>query len=192
MELSLIAQDAASVEADLQFVKHFDGLVGGSEAAINQELGGALAPVFEELERSTPPSGRIVRSDVDTIRSRHLLVLGLGPLDDFGIEDLNRAIDYATRSALRHRYAVIATPAIGSSLRVGLPLDKAYEMLLSAFFRVIGSHRLESESCPVDELRVFDLSERKVALMARMTGDVLTELGMHFRVHSGRRFEIQI
>ncbi len=77
MKLLLTVQDATSIEADLQFVKHFDGRVGGSEAAINRKLRGTLAPVFDEVERSEPPSSRIVRSDRDAVRSRRLLVLGL-------------------------------------------------------------------------------------------------------------------
>lgn len=201
MKLSLVVQDATSIEADLQFVKHFDGRIGGSEAAINRKLRGALAPVFDELERSNPPSGRIVRTDidkvrsrpdVDKVRSRRLLVLGLGPLDDFGTEDLSRAIDYATRSALTHGFAIIATPVIGVSQHVGLPVDRAYRILLSAFFRTVVARDMEDKGCPIDELRVFDLSDRKVELMAQMTEDILTELGLDFRAYDARRFEIQV
>ena len=50
MKLTLTAQDETAIEADLQFVKHFDGVIGGSEAGINRSLRGALAPVFDELE----------------------------------------------------------------------------------------------------------------------------------------------
>ena len=192
MRLSLVTKDATVIEADLQFVKHFDGLVGGSEAAINRELRGVLAPVFDELERSIPPSGRIVRAEANTVASRRLLVLGLGPLDEFGVEDLRRAIDYATQSALTHGFATIATPVIGASQSVGLPIDRAYRILLSAFFRVIVSHDMDEESSPISELRVFDRSERKIDLMARMTTDVLTELGLDFQVRDPRNFEVRI
>jgi hypothetical protein len=162
MKLLLTARDATAIEADLQIVKHFDGRVGGSEAAINKKLRGALAAVFDELERSQPPSGRIVRPDRNAVGSRRLLVLGLGPLDEFGIEDLRRAFDYATRSAISHGFGIIATPVIGSSDHVGLPLDRAYRVLLSTFFRAVVARSLEGEDVPIDELLVFDRSEAKV------------------------------
>ncbi len=192
MKLLLTVQDATSIEADLQFVKHFDGRVGGSEAAINRKLRGTLAPVFDEVERSEPPSSRIVRSDRDAVRSRRLLVLGLGPLDDFGIEDLRRAIDYATRSALAHGFARVATPVIGVSEHVGLPIDRAYRILLSAFFRAVAAYSLEDERCPIDELQVFDRSEGMVDLMSRMTETILAELGLDFLMHNARSFEIDV
>lgn len=53
VKLSLIVQDATSIDADLQFVKHFDGVIGGSEAAINRKLRGALPPCSMSLRDPT-------------------------------------------------------------------------------------------------------------------------------------------
>jgi hypothetical protein len=192
MKLMLATQDATAIEADLQFVKHFDGLVGGSEAAINRKLRGALAPVFDEVEKSEPPSGRIVRPNRGRVGSRRLLVLGLGPLDDFGVEDLRRAIDYATRSALEHGFAIVATPIIGISEHVGLPVDRAYRILLSAFFRALTACSLEGEESPIEELRVFDRSEDLIGLMARMTEVILTEMGLDYVKQNSHNYLINV
>lgn len=192
MELVLTVQDATTIEADLQFVKHFDGLVGGAEAAINGRLRGELGPVFDEIEVYNPPSGRIVRPNIDAIGSRRLLVLGLGPLDNFGLEDLRRSVDYATRSALTHGFAIVATPVIGISEDVGLPIDRAYRVLLSAFFRAVSTCSLEGEGCPIEELQVFDRNEGKVDLMARMTEAILAEMGLDFVKQNARCYLINV
>lgn len=192
MELVLTVQDATTIEADLQFVKHFDGLVGGAEAAINGRLRGELGPVFDEVEVYNPPSGRIVRPNIDAIGSRRLLVLGLGPLDNFGLEDLRRSVDYATRSALTHGFAIVATPVIGTSEDVGLPIDRAYRVLLSAFFRAVSACSLEGEGCPIEKLRVFDRNEGKVDLMARMTEAILAEMGLDFVKQNARCYLINV
>ena len=64
MKLLLTVQNATSIETDLQFVKHFDGLVGGTEAAINQKLRGALEPLFDELRG---PNHRVVVLSAQTM-----------------------------------------------------------------------------------------------------------------------------
>lgn len=92
---------------------------------------------------------------------------------------------------MTHGFTIIATPVIGVSQHVGLPVDRAYRILLSAFFRAVVASDIENEGCPIDELRVFDLSDRKVELMAQITVDILTELGLDFRAYDARRFEIQ-
>jgi len=141
---------------------------------------------------SEPPSGRIVHPNRDVVRSGRLLILGLGPLTDFGLEDLRRAIGYATRSALAHDFAIVATPVIGVSEHVGLSMDSAYQVLLSAFFRAVAAFSLENEECPITELRIFDRSEEKVRLMTRTTEFVLTELRLDFTKHNEDYFEVDI
>ena len=62
MRLHLVHCDARDVAADVQFVKHFDGLIGGSEEALDEGTGGTIRALLNSLE--SKPFGKSHLIDV--------------------------------------------------------------------------------------------------------------------------------
>jgi hypothetical protein len=193
MQISLVAADATEIRADVQCVKHFDGRLGGSEAALNRELGGALGPILDDMEEEAAPCSRLIRADTDGIKSKRLLLLGLGKLDDFGLNDLRRGIQHATHVALEHGFTTVATPVIGISEQVGLPAERAFKALIRGFVRAVLEWVPASPSQPtIEHLIVFDADPSKAGFFKDSLPGLLTELGLDHKPIGASRFDVNV
>ena len=96
MRLHLVTANAREIVADVQFVKHFDGLIGGAELALDQAINGGLRPALIRLESSRFTNSQLIQSpSTSPIGSRNLLALNLGEIRHFTLGDLHGAISHA-------------------------------------------------------------------------------------------------
>ncbi len=192
MRLVLRCGDATSIESDVQVVKHFDGWVGGSEAAINQALRGSLRPVFTKLEKQRPPASRLVLTDGDRVASTRLLVVGLGKIDRFSLDKLQGAIELACRVVVDNGFASMAMPVIGASSEVGLPIVRAYRTVLASIFLVVAEETASAGVCTLKTLSIFDKNEDTVAVLDDLTEAILHDLGITWQRISQREFDVEV
>lgn len=194
MRLHIITADATKVAADLQFVKHFDGLFGGAEKALDKATSGSIKSALAELESNRFINSRLVRLPQNkTLGSRNLLVLNLGDIRRFTLGDLDGAIFHATREAIKNKFRIIATPVIGISDDVGLPIERAYRTVLRALVSAIAnSENQDRASSSITDVTIFDFNEEKVDFFSKITGSVLSEFGVHFRRLTNTEYELRI
>jgi hypothetical protein len=194
MRLHLVTADATKIVADLQLVKHFDGLFGGAEKALDKATNGSLQSTLAEMESNRFLNSRIVGlSRNKVIGSKNLLVLNLGDINHFTLGDLAGAVTHATKMALEHGFKTIATPVIGISDDVGLPIERAYRTVLSALLSTLVSSEKQGNSLSnITDLTIFDFSLEKVDFFCKVTEIILTELGVNFKRLTNMEFDVQV
>lgn len=192
MHLRLITEDALEVITDLQIVKHFDGMVGGAEGKLDDALGGSLQSALVILESSRFTNSQLVRvNQTNFIGSQNLLVLGLGSIYEFSLEELEAAMNHAIIQALENGCESIATPVIGISDHVGLPVERAYRTVLQSVVRTLLAKQ-SSYNQELSEVTIFDFSREKVEFFKRITNDILDELRVPYRRLSSGHYDIQL
>jgi hypothetical protein len=193
MRLRLVTADAREINADVQFVKHFDGLIGGAEKALDDALSGALREILIVFDSNKFDSSRVVRvPDTGIVGSSNLLVLNLGELARFKLGDLAGAISHGIEQSLERGFEIVATPVIGISDHVGLPIERAYRTVLKAILTSISKYIQTKNTTPsIVEVIVFDHSRRKVSFFEELTPEILSELEVAHRRLSSSEYEIQ-
>ena len=102
MNLHLVNDDATNVAADVQFVKHFSGLIGGAEGAWDRLLGGKVRKLLNSNALDSFGEVQLLRvANRTRAKAKNLLILGLGPISSFSLQNLQTAMVTATREALR-------------------------------------------------------------------------------------------
>jgi len=194
MRLHLVTADARKVVADVQFVKHFDGLIGGAELALDKATNGGLQSALMALESSRFTNSRIIRlPPASTIGSRNLLVLNLGEIRRFTLGDLGGAISHAIGESLKYGFQTVATPVVGISEEVGLPIERAYRTVLQSLVFVFSDYdNRSSSSSSITDVTIFDIRGEKVEFFSKVTEDILSELQVNFRQFSGKEFDIRV
>jgi hypothetical protein len=131
MRLHLAESDARDVAADLQFVKHFHGLIGGSEEVLDKAIRGKIRKLLNSLESEPFGKSRLIQvPSRSPVKSGNLLLLGLGSINRFSLQNLQAALVHATEESLRRNFVTIATPVIGISAHAGLSIEAAYPVSL--------------------------------------------------------------
>jgi|GEM_PF-1903715 len=194
MKLRLSVSDARKVVADVQFVKHFDGLLGGSERVLDGASNGAIEKAIIFLESSRFRNSQLIEiGNSDRIGCKNLLVLSLGDIRRFNITALSEAMGHAMVESLKRGFKSIATPVIGISESVGLPLPRAYTQVLESLLLMkILISKDSNKSTSVEELIIFDNDEKKVEFFAAMTDSILTTIKLEHRKVSFFEYEINI
>jgi hypothetical protein len=192
MRLHLITSDAREITADIQFVKHFDGLIGGAEAALDNAIRGGLQQTLFDLESNRFLNSRLVEVPVRApIGSRNLLVLNLGEIGKFTLGYLEGAISHAMGEVLKFGFKTVATPVIGISDHAGLPIERAYRTLLQAILSKLFDHTFRTDSMPsIEHIIIFDKDKEKVDFFKELTPDIFTELEVTSRQPRDDEYEI--
>jgi hypothetical protein len=192
MNLFLLSENATDVNSDLQFVKHFDGLIGGAEAAIDNSVGGLVEDAIMALENNQFQKSQLIGVPSSSkIGSRFLLVLSLGKINKFSLNSLQNAISYAVREAVMHGFKSVATPVIG--INAGLPVDQAYRTIISALISSLLSHISETGSPPcINDFIIFDYDRVKVSRFIKLTPTILSELNADYRQISPFAYDINL
>lgn len=194
MRLHLVTADTRVALADFQFVKHFDGLIGGAERALDEEVGGGVRSAARVLESDMLLKSKIVQvPKASGLGSRNLLVLSLGKLEHFTLGDMERAISHSVKEVLEQGARSVATPVIGISDHVGLPIGRAYRALLHALISTLRSYGSEVGSSPsISDVTVFDSDHAKVSYFTELTAGILAELNVGFKQLATNQFDIQV
>jgi len=192
MKLRLVTADARDIRSEVQFVKHFTGLIGGAEKALDDSLGGALRGVLFAMDSNRFLISRTVQVPRgNIIGSANLLLLNLGEIEKFTLGDLKGAVSHAIEETLRHRFKVVATPVIGISDHVGLPIERAYRTVLTAVVETLTRYeQTRYAELSIRDLIIFDNSAQKVSFFKKITSEILSDLGVKFRHLSDGQYEI--
>lgn len=194
MRLHLVTADATKIVADLQFVKHFNGLLGGAERVLDEATSGSLQSTLSEMESNRFLNSKIVKLPQNKIiGSKNLLVLNLGDIRRFTLGDLDGAITHATKMAVESGFKTIATPVIGISDDVGLPMERAYRAVLRALISAVANSENQANALSrITDVTIFDFSSEKVDFFSRTTENILVELGVSFRCLTNMEYDLQI
>ena len=190
MKLRLVCADARKVEADVQFVKHFNGLLGGAEAELNLAAHGALESALIELDDKDINSITLQVQN-RAIECQKLMILSLGDITQFTLHALDNAITHAICESIKNQFSIIATPVIGISKEVGLPLGRAYRTTIHSIITVIKEQFSGVDNAlPFTDIIVFDFSPEKISYFYEITPEILAELDVRMEELPGRQFSI--
>jgi hypothetical protein len=125
MRFHLFTADARDIAADIQFVKHFNGLMGGAEQALDIATSGKIREQLNSLELESFGTAKLIEvPKFAHIKSANLLLLGLGDIESFSIQNLQTALVHAMKEALKNSFSTIASPVFGISDHAGLETEK--------------------------------------------------------------------
>jgi hypothetical protein len=194
MKLHLVTADARKIIADIQFVKHFNRLFGGAEAALDGPFEGKIEETVFALESNRFLTSKIIQPPrYDLVGSRNLLVLSLGDIGRFTLGDLQGAISHAMRETLKRELRTVATPVIGISDHVGLPIERAYRTVLQSIIATTLEYVAETGTRPsITDVTIFDFDENKVDYFIKITPDVLSQSRVSFEQLTTNQFNIQL
>jgi hypothetical protein len=194
VRLQLIESDARNVAADVQFVKHFDGLIGGAELALDNAVGGLIQQALDSLEQEGFGRSCLIQvPGAAPIKSSNLLLVGLGRIERFTVQNLQIALINAMRKSLKNDFITIATPVMGISREAGLPMEEAYTVTLYSIVSALADFARQHGVPPrATDITIFDHNSEQVSTFVSLSSGVLDSLGVEYATILDRLFYIDL
>ncbi len=179
MDITTIHGAIQDLEADAIVVNLFQGVEpGGATRAVDQALGGALGELVASGDFSGKAGQVAVLYPRGALPARRVLVVGLGPREEFGLEAVRRAAAHAALKARGLEVACLATILHGTGAG-GLAVDEAAQALVEGTLLGLYDYRGQKTAEAPDPLPqalqivVFDPQELDAAQQGVRVGQAI-------------------
>lgn len=165
MELKIVNRSILNFDGDILIVNLFEGVnvPGGGTGAVDKALNGVITEMIKNREITGKLGETVVFPTFGRIKSKKVMVVGLGPSDKFGIDEIRKASGSAATAAKRSKAKTAGTIVHGAGIG-GIDPQIAGQALTEG--TILGLYEFKnykkSDEPLIQEFNIFEIDESKI------------------------------